>query len=81
MKLVRCIAILAALPALAGFGTPSSALTVQDSASDLYLDVSSGLQYFDNYESLSEFLERTRGLAGPPRMEESPLPRKRRLDD
>jgi hypothetical protein len=32
-------------------------------------------------ESLSEFLERTRGLAGPPRMEESPLPRRKRLED
>ena len=32
-------------------------------------------------ESLSEFLERTRGLGRPPRMEESPLPRARRLDD
>jgi len=32
-------------------------------------------------ESLREFIERTRGMAGPPRMEESPLPRTRRLDD
>ena len=32
-------------------------------------------------DALSEFLERTRGLGGPARMEESPLPRTRRLDD
>jgi hypothetical protein len=32
-------------------------------------------------ESLHEFIERTRGLAGPPPMEVSPLPRRRRLDD
>ena len=32
-------------------------------------------------DALSEFLERTRGIAGPPRVAESPLPRTRRLDD
>ncbi len=32
-------------------------------------------------ESLREFIEASRGLAGPPRAEESPLPRTRRLDD
>ena len=31
-------------------------------------------------ESLSDFIEATRGRAGAPRMEESPLPRRRRLD-
>jgi len=32
-------------------------------------------------DALREFIEATRGRAGPPRIEESPLPRKRRLDD
>ena len=32
-------------------------------------------------DALNEFLERTRGMAGPPRTEESPLPRRRGLDD
>ena len=32
-------------------------------------------------DALNEFLERTRGRAGPPRTEESPLPRRRGLDD
>jgi hypothetical protein len=32
-------------------------------------------------ESLREFIEQTRGRAGPPRTEASPLPRRRRLDD
>jgi len=32
-------------------------------------------------ESLHEFIEATRGRAGPSTMEESPLPRTRRLDD
>jgi hypothetical protein len=32
-------------------------------------------------ESLRDLIEATRGRAGSPRMEESPLPRRRRLDD
>jgi hypothetical protein len=32
-------------------------------------------------ETLREFIEATRGRAGPSLMEESPLPRARRLDD
>jgi hypothetical protein len=32
-------------------------------------------------ESLHEFIEATRGRAGPSSMEVSPLPRRRRLDD
>ena len=32
-------------------------------------------------ETLREFIEATRGRAGPPRMDESTLPRRRRLDD
>ena len=32
-------------------------------------------------ESLREFIEATRGRAGPSPMEESPLPRRQRLDD
>jgi len=32
-------------------------------------------------DSLREFIEATRGRAGPSPMEESPLPRTRRLDD
>lgn len=32
-------------------------------------------------DALRDFVEATRGLEGPPRMEESPLPRRRRLDD
>jgi len=32
-------------------------------------------------DALREFLERTREMAGTPRMEESPLPRRQRLDD
>lgn len=31
--------------------------------------------------ALCEFIEATRGMGGPSRMEESPLPRRRRLDD
>ena len=32
-------------------------------------------------DALNQFVELTRGRAGPPRTEESPLPRTRRLDD
>lgn len=32
-------------------------------------------------DALRNFLEATRGMAGPPRAEVSPLPRTRRLDD
>ena len=32
-------------------------------------------------DTLSEFIEATRGIGGPSRMDVSPLPRTRRLDD